>query len=324
MDGEPIIIDAVSGTDIVLIVGPGKEQIPAVSAILKAASPVFAAMLSPPWLESNSKEISLPDDDADAMRFITLALSYHNENEIVTRPRVPMEILNIAMAVEKYDLCMALKFVLDYLLRQAIESFEPVVSEGADDIVYLCAAAYVLDRCEYFSKGALDLMCSHVASFTTFMDDEYLRTILPAQFFVRLAEKLPIFQLGVFRAIQTCVKEGSFYRTACHCSRNRSLCKRYEEFALKLIALKLGPVMEDDDGFGLRSGLFSVLHTFRGLLQEDSSFINGECEEKKGIRHSDLIPNNNRFRHKVERVELISFHFCIRELKTGSGVGCEA
>ncbi|KAK3950020.1 hypothetical protein QBC32DRAFT_218323 [Pseudoneurospora amorphoporcata] len=270
MDGEPIIIKAASGTDIVLIVGPGKEQIPAVSAILKAASPLFAAMLSPSWLESKSKEISLPDDDADAMRFITLTLSYQNENEIVTRPRVAMEILKIAMAVDKYDLCMALKFVLDYLLSQAIESYEPVVSEDADDIVYLCAAAYVLDRCEHFSKGALDLMCYHMMSYTTFMDDDYLRTILPAQFF------------------------GKVFFT------------------------------EDDDGFTLRCALCDVLHTLQHLLKEDSSFINGECEEKKESGTVVSFRTSLRSNTRLERVDLISFNFCIRALKTGRGVGCKA
>ncbi|KAJ4356902.1 hypothetical protein N0V85_009535 [Neurospora sp. IMI 360204] len=104
MDGEPIIIKAVPVTDLILVVGPGKERIPVESAILKAASDVFNAMLSPPWLESQGREIALPDDDPDAMQFIMFTLHFHNNYEFVTRSRTPKDILQIAIAADKYNL----------------------------------------------------------------------------------------------------------------------------------------------------------------------------------------------------------------------------
>ncbi|CCC12536.1 unnamed protein product [Sordaria macrospora k-hell] len=188
VDGEPIITEPVTVTDMVLIVGPDKERIPVESSSLKAASRVFAAMLSPPWLEINCKEVPLPVHDADAMRFIILTLSYDNENEFVNRLRTPQEILQIAMTVDKYHLRTALKFVLDYLFRQAGgDTFRPFVVEVVDreDLIYLCAAAYLLDRCENFSRYALDLLCYQVRSFTALMNDELINSILPAKFFGR-------------------------------------------------------------------------------------------------------------------------------------------
>ncbi|EGO54754.1 hypothetical protein NEUTE1DRAFT_50089 [Neurospora tetrasperma FGSC 2508] len=192
MDSEPAIIETAPVTDLVLVVGPGTERIPVESAILKAASPVFASMFSPPWLESKSKEIPLPEDDSDAMRFITLTLSYHNEHELVTKPRTPQEILQIAIAADKYDLRTALKFVLDFLFREASKTCPVAKNEdgsqtamAGEDIVYLCASAYALDRCDYFSRFALDMMCYHRLSFFELMNDELISSILPSKFFER-------------------------------------------------------------------------------------------------------------------------------------------
>ncbi|KAH7635286.1 hypothetical protein B0T09DRAFT_379103 [Sordaria sp. MPI-SDFR-AT-0083] len=206
VDGEPIITEPVTVTDMVLIVGPDKERIPVESSSLKAASRVFAAMLSPPWLEINCKEVPLPVHDADAMRFIILTLSYDNENEFVNRLRTPQEILQIAMTVDKYHLRTALKFVLDYLFRQAGgDTFRPFVVEVVDreDLIYLCAAAYLLDRCEHFS---------------------------------------------------------------------RSLCKRYEEFALNL-----APVIVDVE-HGVRSPLIFVLGEMQTLIGDDTAFMYEQCQ----------------------------------------------
>ena len=189
MDGEPVIIEAVPVTDLVLVVGPDKERIPVESVILKAASPVFASMLSPPWLESQSKEIVLPEDDPDAMQFITSTIHFYNNHEAVTKARTPQEILQIAIAVDKYDLHTALKFVMDFLFREAGKACTVTKLEAnqtymaSEDIVYLCAAAYLLNSCEWFSKFSLDLMSHHMGSFTTLMSDELISSILPARFF---------------------------------------------------------------------------------------------------------------------------------------------
>ncbi|KAK3503363.1 hypothetical protein B0T13DRAFT_508182 [Neurospora crassa] len=205
MDSEPATIETTPVTDLVRVVGPGKERIPVESAILKAASPVFASMFSPPWLESQN-----------AMRFITLTLSYHNEHGLVTKPRTPQEILQIAIAVDKYDLRTALKFVLEFLFGEASKTC-PVAKNkdgsqttmAGEDIVYLCAAAYVLNRCEDFSRFALNLMCYHRLSFFELMNDELISSILSAKFFVMLGEEVARLKLGLFRAVHECLMPNS-------------------------------------------------------------------------------------------------------------------
>ncbi|KAK3492189.1 uncharacterized protein B0T23DRAFT_316414 [Neurospora hispaniola] len=207
MDSEPAIIETVPDPDLVLIVGPSKERIPVELAILKATSPVFASMLSPPWLEAQSKEISLPEDDPNAMRFITLTLSYYNEHELVTKTQTPQEILQIAIAVDKYDLCAALKFALDYLLRDASKRYTAENDEFMEDdepgelLVYLCAAAYVLGWCEWFSRFALDLICCHRMSFITLMDDVLISSIIPDMFFGEFLNSLTCHEDGICSAL---------------------------------------------------------------------------------------------------------------------------
>lgn len=189
MDSEPAIIETVPDPDLVLVVGPSKERIPVELAILKAASPVFASMLSPPWLEAQSEEISLPEDDPNAMRFIALTLSYYNEHELITKTQTPQEILQIAIAVDKYDLCTALKFALDLMLREASKECTAENNEFMKEdepgelLVYLCAAAYVLNWCEWFSRFGLDPICCHRKSFLTLMDDVLISSIIPDKLF---------------------------------------------------------------------------------------------------------------------------------------------
>ncbi|KHE87559.1 hypothetical protein GE21DRAFT_1281678 [Neurospora crassa] len=316
MNSEPAVIETAPVTDLVLVIGPSKERIPVELAILKAASPVFASMFSPPWLESKSKEIPLPEDDPDAMRFITLTLSYHNEHELVTRPQTPQEILQIAIAVDKYDLRTALKFVLEILFREASKTCSVAKNEDGSqtamagkDIVYLCAAAYVLNRCDYFSNFGLHLMCQYAGPISTLMNDELISIILPAKFFVILGENLALIQLGLFRAVQECLMKKSPYRR-CQCVMATSFILRLEQFTLSDNKPENGSV------------LLQRMKTMQELLDEDQPFMKGACLASSGP-HRNNFGAYDSLSFKVQTAyEGRDIRLCVCELKNKDG--CDA
>lgn len=73
--------------DVVLVVGPDKSRMRVHSLALRCASKVFRTMFGPNWSEGQGlgtsvtpKEISLEDDDANALRVVLLTLHHCNDN----------------------------------------------------------------------------------------------------------------------------------------------------------------------------------------------------------------------------------------------------
>ena len=99
--------------DLILVVGPtdNSQSIRVCSQVLKLASSVFAAMLSPRFAEGQAAghkdwTISLPEDDAEAMLAICRALHFidtASENIAFTL------IEKVASLCDKYDLAVALR-----------------------------------------------------------------------------------------------------------------------------------------------------------------------------------------------------------------------
>ncbi|KAK3401546.1 hypothetical protein B0T20DRAFT_369016 [Sordaria brevicollis] len=309
LDSKPITIDAVADPnrdDLVLLVGPDKERIPASSVILTTASPVFASMLSPPWKESQTKEIPLPEDDPDAMRFLTLTLSYQNRHEFVVRQRVPREILQIVIAADKYDMCTALKFALYYLLNEAskvytLESPEVPADVSGEDIAYLCAAAYLLDNCKHFSEFSLNLMCSRKKPFQDLVDDELISSVLPAKFFVTLADNFAHIPLGMSQAIERWVKHSPMF-DFCACLYPT----RYEQLVLQ---------------FGVPNQVPLAIKRLRFLLLEEREWLSEECMVG-AMEHRRLWGERSTLMVYLQGVESSQAQFCIRKLKGIST--CEA
>ena len=112
--------------DLILLVGEGENQVPirVSSKVLGPASPVFAAMFSPRYLEghvlSNQAGLSipsfpLPDEDPEAMRWFCRALHLQvdgNETEIAVGLR-----LKIATLCDKYRASTALSGWSQFWLR---------------------------------------------------------------------------------------------------------------------------------------------------------------------------------------------------------------
>lgn len=187
--------------DLNLVVGPKREHILASSVVLRLASPVFDAMLSPPWMESQGlstedgsiKEIELPEDDATAMRFICAVLHHENDAEILNTASSRVH-LHVAILTDKYNLHRALKFILKEIMSAA-QRLTPFDEDGYPrcDLGYMAyqprldyaAAAYVLNDCISFSRLAFALMVAYEPPFSTLTDEdpEIMSSIFPPRFF---------------------------------------------------------------------------------------------------------------------------------------------
>ena len=104
--------DADPNGDVILLVGTEDPQsIRASSKILSLASPVFAAMLGPNFLEGSKLstvqpyQLHLPEDDAEAIVWLCLVLHYRREID----DRISFSLLEkLAFICDKYDCARAL------------------------------------------------------------------------------------------------------------------------------------------------------------------------------------------------------------------------
>ncbi|KAM0218014.1 hypothetical protein ACHAQD_007214 [Fusarium lateritium] len=98
------------------------------SAIMKTASPVFAAMLGPHFKEghalaqagSEPVEIALPEDDAGAFSHICQVLHCQADTKLLNPS--PTMLLKICVLIQKYDLKRAIELSINYWVCQQLES----------------------------------------------------------------------------------------------------------------------------------------------------------------------------------------------------------
>lgn len=174
--------------DIILVVGSADSEdfqplrLRVQSAILREASSVFKAMLSPPWIESQEisaespKEVHLPDDDPMAMEIICEGL--HFMNTFTDRIMFPASnLLDAAILIDKYDLVRPMKRDTDVWLESSIQHYR----YPPNDLLYALAAAWVLKAEDSFSRLSWTLMVTYQGSYAHFLSDDALQDILPSQ-----------------------------------------------------------------------------------------------------------------------------------------------
>ncbi len=109
-------IDIAPDGDVILIIGADRRRLRVFSLFLKNASNVFKAMLGSHFAEGKSiggadpAEIPLPEDDAETLSIIFNVL--HGKNDIVPESLDGTQILRIAVAADKYDLIIPLRFAI--------------------------------------------------------------------------------------------------------------------------------------------------------------------------------------------------------------------
>lgn len=80
------------------------------------------------------------------------------------------------------------------MMMERDDGSETAMGMKGEDIVYLCAAAYVLGLCEWFSRFSFELMRRYAGSFKKLLDDEVVNRILPAKLFGKFHSFLLAFQ----------------------------------------------------------------------------------------------------------------------------------
>ena len=148
-DSSASIEEIATNSDIILVVGPEKRKLQVNSCVLKNASKVFNAMFGPHFREGQDlhgnypKEIPMLDDNADALTIICRIL--HLRNDSISDSLTPNEVLQIAIAADKFDCVMRLKAHTAKWLNSG--NMQDILELGR-----LSVASYILDNAWAFGQ----------------------------------------------------------------------------------------------------------------------------------------------------------------------------
>lgn len=155
------LVDIAADGDVILVVGPEKIRLRVHSLNLKATSKPFSAMLGPIWkegrdlLQDGSVELPLPEDNAKAMEYICATL--HHQNKMLPVTMTPLDVLEVAVVADKYDLVDALRF--------ASESWLHARNAKADELMVLTAASYAFQNVQAFRDLTRTLILDYEGSY---------------------------------------------------------------------------------------------------------------------------------------------------------------
>jgi len=162
------IDEVATNGDIILVVGLEKRKLQVNSGVLKNASKVFNAMFGPHFSEGQNlpgnspKEVSMPDDNADALTIICRIL--HLRNDSIPDSLTSSEILQIAIAADKFDCAMRLKFHVAQWLNPG--NMQDILELGR-----LSVASYILDNAWAFGQLTLAMIVRSKDSYIPLADE---------------------------------------------------------------------------------------------------------------------------------------------------------
>lgn len=175
------IIKIAADGDVILIIGPEEVKLRVHSLFMKATSKPFSAMLGPNWKEGHSMlnqagpvEISLPEDNADALEVICAVI--HHQNNKVSQTLSACDILGVAVTADKYDCIDALRFASGNWLR-------PGKSE-AGDLMLLAATAYLFRNAQAFKEITKALIFDYSGPYLALLCEE-VESIIPWKIFCK-------------------------------------------------------------------------------------------------------------------------------------------
>lgn len=175
-DDSPLSADISPKGDIILVIGSQELRLRVSSQCLGFASKVFSVMFGPHWSEGQGlsekspKEVRLEEDDAAAMR--TVCNVIHFCNDAVPSTITALELFQIAIVVDKYDLGVALKWATTQWLRTA-SSIE------TSDMGYVMAAAYLLRDMKRFTTSTEALLLGHSGSYLDLLEEQSVCEMVP-------------------------------------------------------------------------------------------------------------------------------------------------
>ncbi|KAB5529048.1 hypothetical protein GE09DRAFT_1149475 [Coniochaeta sp. 2T2.1] len=213
----PPISDIAPDGDIVFIVGEEKARLRVYSQCLRAASPVLNTMFGPKWSEgqrlSTQKpvEIKLEEDDADALRTILCVL--HHRTSDVPEILTAAQVLNIAVASDKYDLARALKYVRTHWLKT-------ITGENLSTMADLMAAARLFGDEDMFAAHSLELIIRVKGSYMELRHSSITKLLSP-DIIGLLEHRRNIMKAELCRIIE----DGRNLLTCCRRGREQEILK---------------------------------------------------------------------------------------------------
>ncbi len=156
--------------DTILVVGDRKNELRVHSLCMRTASKVFDAMFGPNFSEgrpSNGdlpKEIPMPDDKAAAIA--TICNVIHHRNALLPDVLEPWKLAEIALAADKYDCVLVLK----YVMIQRLDFKEPFPNLGLGSLL---VAAYVFNNSNAFRRVTQELITSYSHSYHSLINIKY-------------------------------------------------------------------------------------------------------------------------------------------------------
>ena len=154
--------DIASTGDMILVVGEKQTQLRVHSLCMRTASTVFDAMFGPHFWEgrrsngASPNEIPMPDDDAKAMFIICTVI--HHRNDMLPDVLPPMELANVALAANKFNCVLTLK----YAMNQWLYFKEPVTVSNLGNLLI---AAYACDNSDAFRRVTQKLVTGFSCSY---------------------------------------------------------------------------------------------------------------------------------------------------------------
>jgi hypothetical protein len=145
------VVDIAADGDVILVVGPERLKLRVHSLNLKATSRPFSAMLGPIWkegrdlLQDESVEILLPEDNAKAMEYICAVT---HQNKMMPHTMTPLDVLEVAVVADKYDLVDALRFASESWLHARNARANELKALTGLKIEPLCPAGNVTVVCK--------------------------------------------------------------------------------------------------------------------------------------------------------------------------------
>ncbi|KAH8901877.1 hypothetical protein BR93DRAFT_932708 [Coniochaeta sp. PMI_546] len=201
-EGKSLLSDIAFDGDVTLVVGPEAVRLRVYSQCLRAASKVFNTMLGPHWSEGKGltsqspREIPLEEDDASALRTILCVLHHSNTEMPDSATLTPTEILNIAVASDKYDLAVALKYASAQWLK-------PRDGLGLMDMGRLMTADFLLEDTHMFAAQTVELMLHWNGSYLDLLDDDTIAQFLPFKAIYLLEQRRTQLRADVGELIAT-------------------------------------------------------------------------------------------------------------------------
>ncbi|KAF5676958.1 hypothetical protein FDENT_9339 [Fusarium denticulatum] len=178
------VVEIASNGDLVLILGPEETKLRVCSILLIAASKPFSVMLGPDWKEGHNMhnqqgpfELSLPDDNATALKIVCSII--HHQNETVPRTLAASDILAIAVVADKYLCTNALKFASETWLR--------TFGSEPHNLMLLTASAYLFRNAQAFSEITRALVLEYDGSYLALRTDE-VESIMPWRIFCKYSK----------------------------------------------------------------------------------------------------------------------------------------